>query len=91
MTIRDNSAAELPSLPRNDRERRHLESRQLPLLSKPVKIEVKQLETDSAFLSTASIRRNLQSITVNLTNPELTILNQSGAAVGVAPTTPYAN
>jgi hypothetical protein len=54
-----------------------------PLLSKPVKIEVKQLETDSAFLSTASIPPGTyQSITVNLTNPELTILNQSGAAIG---------
>jgi hypothetical protein len=54
-----------------------------PLLSTPTKIEVKQLETDAAFLSTASIPPGTyQSITVNLTNPELTILNQSGAAIG---------
>jgi len=54
-----------------------------PLLSKPVKIEVKQLETDAAFLSTAAVPPGTyQSITVNLTNPELTILNQSGAAIG---------
>jgi hypothetical protein len=54
-----------------------------PLLSTPTKIEVKQLETDSAFLSTTAIPPGTyQSITVNLTNPEITILNQSGAAIG---------
>ena len=53
------------------------------LVSKPVQIEVKQLETDAAFLSTAGVPPGTyQSITVNLTNPELTILNQSGAAIG---------
>lgn len=53
------------------------------LLSKPVEIEVKNLETDAAFLSTATVPPGTyQSITVNLTNPELTILNQSGAAIG---------
>jgi hypothetical protein len=53
------------------------------LVSSPVKIEVKQLETDAAFLSTVSIPPGTyQGITVNLTNPELTILNQSGAAIG---------
>jgi len=53
------------------------------LVSSPVKVEVKQLETDAAFLSTVSIPPGTyQGITVNLTNPELTILNQSGAAIG---------
>jgi hypothetical protein len=53
------------------------------LVPNPVKIEVKQLETDAAFLATVSIPPGTyQSITVNLTNPELTILNQSGAAIG---------
>lgn len=53
------------------------------LVTKPVQIEVKQLETDAAFLSTAGVPPGTyQSITVNLTNPELTILNQSGAAIG---------
>src|SRR6266481_5823069 len=53
------------------------------LVTKPVKIEVKQLETDAAFLSTVSVPPGTyQSITVNLANPELTILNQSGAAIG---------
>src|SRR5690349_14215701 len=53
------------------------------LVSNPVKIEVKQLETDAAFLATVSIPPGTyQSITVNLSNPEITILNQSGAAIG---------
>jgi predicted component of type VI protein secretion system len=53
------------------------------LVSNPVKIEVKQLETDAAFLATLNVPSGTyQSITVNLTNPELTILNQSGAAIG---------
>lgn len=53
------------------------------LVPNPVRIEVKQLETDAAFLNTANVPPGTyQSITVNLTNPELTILNQSGAAIG---------
>ena len=53
------------------------------LVGNPVKIEVKQLETDAAFLSTVTVPPGTyQSITVNLANPELTILNQSGAAIG---------
>src|SRR5438270_9591144 len=53
------------------------------LLSKPIEVEVKDLETDAAFLSTASVPPGTyQSITVNLSNPQLTILNQSGAAIG---------
>lgn len=53
------------------------------LVTNPVRIEVKQLETDAAFLNTANVPPGIyQSITVNLTNPELTILNQSGAAIG---------
>jgi hypothetical protein len=53
------------------------------LVTSPVKIEVKQLETEAAFLSTVNVPPGTyQSITVNLTNPELTILNQSGAAIG---------
>ena len=53
------------------------------LISAPQKIEVKELETESAFLSTANVPAGTyQSITVNFTNPELTIMNQSGAAIG---------
>jgi hypothetical protein len=55
----------------------------VPLLSAPQKIEIKELETQSAFLSTATVPAGTyQSIAVNLTNPELTIMNQSGSAIG---------
>jgi len=55
----------------------------VPLVYTPAKIEVKQLETESAFLSTFGVPAGTyQSVTFNLTNPELTILNQSGAAIG---------
>jgi hypothetical protein len=53
------------------------------LVTAPQKIEVKELETESAFLATANAPTGMyQSLTVNLTNPELTIMNQSGAAIG---------
>jgi hypothetical protein len=53
------------------------------LVASPQRIEVKQLETDSAFLSTMNVPAGTyQSITVNVTNPELTVMNQSGAAIG---------
>jgi hypothetical protein len=53
------------------------------LVTNPQRIEVKQLETDSAFLSTMNVPAGTyQSITVNVTNPELTVMNQSGAAIG---------
>lgn len=53
------------------------------LLVSPQKIEMKELEAESAFLSTVNVPAGpYQSITVNLTNPELRILNQSGATIG---------
>lgn len=53
------------------------------LITSPQRIEVKQLETDSAFLSTMNVPAGTyQSITVNVTNPELTVMNNSGAAIG---------
>jgi Domain of unknown function (DUF5666)/Domain of unknown function (DUF4382) len=53
------------------------------LITNPHRIEVKQLETDSAFLSTMNVPAGTyQSITINVTNPELTVMNQSGAAIG---------
>jgi len=53
------------------------------LVTNPQRIEVKQLETDSAFLSTMNAPAGTyQSITVNVTNPELTVMNNSGAAIG---------
>jgi len=51
------------------------------LISTPTKIEVKHLETEAAFLSTVNVPAGTySSITLNLTNPELTILN-SGPAI----------
>jgi hypothetical protein len=53
------------------------------LITNPQRIEVKQLETDSAFLSTMNVPAGTyQSITINVMNPELTVMNQSGAAIG---------
>jgi Domain of unknown function (DUF4382)/Domain of unknown function (DUF5666) len=53
------------------------------LITNPQRIEVKQLETDSAFLSTMNVPAgSYQSITVNVMNPELTVMNNSGAAIG---------
>jgi uncharacterized protein DUF4382/uncharacterized protein DUF5666 len=53
------------------------------LVANPTKIEVKNLETDAAFLASVNVPPGTyQNISVNLTNPELTILNQSGAAIG---------
>jgi hypothetical protein len=53
------------------------------LIASPQKIEVKQLEAESAFLSTMNVPAGTyQSIAINVTNPELTILNQTGAAIG---------
>ena len=55
----------------------------MQLITNPQRIEVKQLETDSAFLSTMNVPAGTyQSITVNVTNPELTVMNNSGAAIG---------
>src|SRR5437764_14738098 len=54
----------------------------VPLIYTPAKIEVKQLETESAFLSTYGVPAGThQSVTFNLTNPQLTILTQSGPAI----------
>jgi hypothetical protein len=53
------------------------------LITTPQRIEVKQLETDSAFLSTMNVPAGTyQSITINVMNPELTVMNNSGAAIG---------
>jgi len=50
------------------------------LISTPTKIEVKHLETEAAFLSTVNVPAGTyNSITLNLTNPELTILNTGPA------------
>jgi hypothetical protein len=53
------------------------------LITNAQRVEVKRLETDSAFLSTMNVPAGTyQSITINVMNPELTVMNQSGAAIG---------
>jgi hypothetical protein len=55
----------------------------IQLVTKPRKIEVKRLETESAFLAAIDVPAGTyQSITVTLANPEITFLNQSNAAIG---------
>ncbi len=51
-----------------------------PLVTTPTKIEIKQLEVQSAFLNTASVPADTyKSVTVTLMNPELTYKNETGA------------
>src|SRR5262245_11700526 len=53
------------------------------LLQAPIEVEVKKLETETAFLNTANVPPGTyNSISVTFSNPELTILNQSGSAIG---------
>src|SRR5262249_24199194 len=53
------------------------------LLQAPIEVEVKKLETETAFLNTANVPPGTyNSISVSFSNPELTILNQSGSAIG---------
>jgi len=48
----------------------------------PVRIEVKKLETENAFLSTANIAAgNYTSLNLTFSNPELTFLNGTGATL----------
>jgi Domain of unknown function (DUF5666) len=48
----------------------------------PIRIEVKQLETESAFLSTATVTPGtFTSLTLTFANPELTFKNDTGAAL----------
>lgn len=52
------------------------------LVSSPIEIEVKRLETESAFLSTVNVPAGTyNSITVTFANPELTIKNDTGATL----------
>jgi hypothetical protein len=53
------------------------------LVNAPIKVEVEHLQTESAFLSTISAPAGAySSIAVTFANPELTIKNNSGAAIG---------
>ena len=52
----------------------------------PIQIEVKQLETESAFLSTATVTPGtFTSLTLTFANPELTFKNDTGAALAGCP------
>ncbi len=49
------------------------------LVTTPAQVEIKQLETETAFLNTSSVAADTyNSIAVTFANPELTILNNSG-------------
>src|SRR5260370_33731618 len=49
---------------------------------RPIQIEVKQLETESAFLSTATVTPGtFTSLNLTFANPELTFKNDAGAAL----------
>jgi hypothetical protein len=53
------------------------------LVTNPVKIEVKQLETEAAFLSTVNVPQGTySSIAVSFSGAEIAFLNQTGAAIG---------
>ena len=53
------------------------------LLQAPMEVEVKKLETETAFLNTSNVPPGTyNSISVSFSNPELTILNNSGSAIG---------
>lgn len=54
------------------------------LVSTPVKFEMKQLETEAALLSSLNVPAGTHtSINVTFTNPEITIMNTSGATVSL--------
>src|SRR5262249_53161678 len=48
----------------------------------PIRVEVKKLETETAFLSTSSIAPgNYTSLNLTFANPELTFMNNTGATL----------
>jgi uncharacterized protein DUF5666/uncharacterized protein DUF4382 len=52
------------------------------LINSPVKVELENLQTGSAFLSTGNVPPGTyDSISITFANPEMTILNQSGQTV----------
>lgn len=56
----------------------------VPLVTTPIEIEVKQLEVEAAFLNTLSVPAgNYTSIDVTFSNPELTFRNDSIAGLNV--------
>ena len=60
----------------------HQGTTNVSVLSTPVKVEITQLETESAFLSTKGVTPGqYDSITVTFASPEMTIKNGSGGAI----------
>lgn len=60
----------------------HQGTTDVSILNSPVKVEITQLETESAFLSTQGVPAGTyDGITVTFASPEMTIQNNSGAAV----------
>ncbi len=56
------------------------------LLTSPVHVEMENLQTETAFLSTAGVTPGtFNSIQVSFANPEMTIKNDTGAAIGSCP------
>ncbi|MCI0348513.1 MAG: DUF5666 domain-containing protein [Acidobacteriales bacterium] len=52
------------------------------LLQAPIEIEVKKLETETAFLNTSAVPPGTYNgIVVGFSNPEITILNNSGSSI----------
>ncbi len=58
----------------------------IALISHPSDIEMSRLETERAFLNTTTVPAgSYSSVDVTFANPELTILNNSGSAIGSCP------
>lgn len=59
-------------------------SSSVPLITgEPIRVEVEHLQVEKAFLSTAPVAAGTyDSIAVSFANPEMTIFNNSGAAIG---------
>jgi hypothetical protein len=52
------------------------------LVSSPIKVEIKRLEIESAFLNTVNVPAGTySSVTVTFANPEITFLNNTGATI----------
>jgi hypothetical protein len=52
------------------------------LVSNPIRVEVKQLEVEAAFLNTLNVPAGTyNSLVITVSNPELTIQNNSGVAI----------
>ncbi len=58
----------------------------IALVSSPIRIEIRRLEVEAAVLGTLNVPNGTYTgITVTFSNPELTILNNSGASVAGCP------